>query len=142
MKEKRAFNTTLSYFRLPPLSFILAFPSVMTDERNERARAMIFARVAFLCSNNANQSLRLARIADWNYKPSINLQLREQRLWNFRAARCHKNRVVRSVRAPTQCAVETFYGRVVDSKLTYARLSFTRQIAYSLNCINLSGDLR
>src|SRR5437588_6277771 len=109
----------------------------MSDEWNECARAVIFARVAFLGSNDAHQSLRLACVTDGNHKSSIHLQLREQRLRHIRAARRHENRIVGSVRAPTERAVETFDGRVVDSKLTDARLRLARKLTDPLNGIDL-----
>src|SRR5947209_8750820 len=139
MMNRKAF---IFLFSLPPSSFRLALPSVMAYERNKRTCAVIFARVAFISSDDADQSLCLTRITDRDYESSINLQLREQRLWNFWSARRNEYRVVRRVRAPAQCAVETFNGRVVDSKLPYARLRLARQIAYALDCINLRSELR
>src|SRR4051812_19065343 len=83
-------------------------PSVMPYEGNEGARAMIFVRVVFLCPDDANQSLRLTCVADRNDESSVNFQLGKQRLRHIGTARRHKNRIVRSVRAPAQSAIETF----------------------------------
>ena len=114
----------------------------MPYERNEGARAVIFVCVAFLCPDDTNQSLGFALFADRNDESPVQFQLREQRLRHIGAARRYKNRIVRSMRAPAQSAVETFDGRVVDAKPSDARLSFARQFAYTLDGINLRREPR
>src|SRR5215510_7511794 len=102
---------------------------------------MIFFLPSTLSLDDANQPLTLTRFADRHHQTSAQLELRNQRIRNSWATRGDENRVVRSVCCPAECTVKTFYGGVVNSKLSNSRLCFARQLTDSFNRVNLCGNL-
>src|SRR5215212_837875 len=91
-------------------------PAVVPYERDEGARAVVLALVALLGPDDADEALRLARLADGDGEFAADLQLGEQRLGHFGAARRHEDSVVGRVRAPAERPVEALDGRVVDAQ--------------------------
>src|ERR1700755_281325 len=100
---------------------------------------MIFFFRSALGLDDANQSLTLTRLTDWNYEPPVHFELRNQRVRNSWTTGSNENRVVRCVRGPTERAVKTLHCCVVDSELSNSRLSFAREFADAFDRINLRG---
>src|SRR5215213_8808951 len=101
---------------------------------------MIFFSRSTIGFNDANQSLTVTRVAHWNDKTPARFELRNQWFRNCWTTSSHEDRVVRSVCRPTECAVKTLYGGVVDSERANSRLCFAREVTDAFDRVNLCSD--
>src|ERR1043166_5594137 len=95
---------------------LLLLPSVLPDERNKPARAVLFDLRLGFGFDHSHQLLRLSRGADGNYEAASHFQLGHERIGNARPAGSYQNRIVWPMAAPSQRSVESFHSRVVDSQ--------------------------
>src|SRR5260370_4710878 len=100
------------------LSTVL-LPSVLANQRNELAGAVLFSLGAALSLDYAQQLLRFGCCSNRNHQTTASFQLRNQWIWNLWSSRRHQNSIVRGVPAPTERAVEGFNCRVVNSELAH-----------------------
>src|ERR1700730_3558371 len=98
--------------------------------------------MAALGLDYTDQLLRLGRLATRNHKASARLQLRNQGIWNARAAGCSQNSIVWTICSPSQRPVKGFNCGVVDSKFANPTLRLAREFADTFNRINLRSELR
>src|ERR1043166_6508194 len=127
-------------------SMVMIFAIIVNDRTSHAVRLTVqkhhlfFFRSA-LSLDDANQSLTLARVSNGHHETPAHLELRNQRVRNCWTTRSNEYRIVRRVCRPTECAVKTFNGGVVDSELSNSCLRFACKIADAFDRINLCSDL-
>src|SRR6185503_11957407 len=92
-------------------------PAVLADQWDKSATAVIFFLAPSFGLYHSNQSLTLTRIADRNNQSPAHFQLCDQWLRNSWTTGSDQDSIVRRICCPTECAVKTLYGGVVDLEL-------------------------
>src|SRR5688572_23317324 len=121
---------------------LAVLPAMLADQWDKCTATVVFFAVTVFCFNDSYQSLRFTRFADGHNQPPANLQLHSQRLRYAWTTSGYDDRIVRRVRGPAECAIETFNCGVVDLELTNTRLRFAREIADAFDRVNLCRNER
>src|SRR5215213_6161847 len=79
-------------------------PSVLTNQRDESATAVVLFPASGFCLDDSYQPLSFTRFADGYDETTANFQLRNQGLRHCRTTRGHQDRVVRRVSGPAERA--------------------------------------
>src|SRR4051812_15001505 len=123
-------------------SSLCLLPSMLANERYELAIPVVFILLSVFGLDHSDQFLRFARLTDWNHQATTNFQLRHQWTGNSRPAGGNENRLVRTMCAPAQRAIESLNRRIVNTKFAYAPLSFSRKFADTFNGVDLRSQSR
>src|ERR1700730_2802715 len=114
---------------------------MLTNQGHELTRPVLFDFMPSLSLNNANQFLRLTRLANWNHQTTTNFQLCDQGIGNACPPGLNQDPIIGTVSAQTERAVKSFDRSVVDSQFPDASLRFACQVADALNRVDLICQL-